>query len=52
MGLRDADGVYHSWPTRLVHYKVNSPVDAHVEQFPKYTDADVHNLMAYLQTLK
>ena len=52
VGLRDQDGVYHSWPTRLVHYKVNSPVDAHVEQFPKYTDADVHNLMAYLQTLK
>jgi mono/diheme cytochrome c family protein len=52
IGLRDADGVYRSWPTRLVHYKVNSPVDAHVEQFPKYTDADVHNLMAYLQTLK
>lgn len=52
VGLRDADGVYHSWQTRLVHYKVNSPVEAHVEQFPKYTDADVHNLMAYLQTLK
>jgi mono/diheme cytochrome c family protein len=52
VGLRDADGVYHSWQTKLVRYKVNSPVDAHAEQFPKYTDADVHNLMAYLQTLK
>jgi cytochrome c oxidase cbb3-type subunit 3 len=52
VGLRDAGGVYHSWPTKLVHYKVNAPVEAHVEQFPRYTDADVHNLMAYLQTLK
>lgn len=52
VGLRDANGVYHSWKTNLVQYKVNAPVEAHVEQFPKYTDADVHNLMAYLQTLK
>lgn len=52
VGLRDADGVYHSWQTKRVQYKVNAPVEAHVEQFPKYTDADVHNLMAYLQTLK
>ncbi|HUY95943.1 MAG TPA: c-type cytochrome [Terracidiphilus sp.] len=52
VGLRDAAGVYHSWPAKLVRYKVNAPVEAHVEQFPKYTDADVHNLMAYLQTLK
>jgi hypothetical protein len=26
-------------------------VEAHVELFSKYTDADIHNLMAYLQTL-
>jgi hypothetical protein len=52
VGLRDANNVYHSWQTKLVHYKVNAPVEAHVEQFPKYTDDDVHNLMAYLQTLK
>jgi mono/diheme cytochrome c family protein len=52
VGLRDADGVYHSWQTKRVQYKVNAPVEAHVEQFPKYSDADVHNLMAYLQTLK
>jgi len=52
IGLRDANGSYRSWPTRRVHFKVDSPAEAHVEQFPKYTDADVHNLMAYLQTLK
>ncbi len=52
VGLRDADGVYHSWSIENVQYKVDSPVDAHVEMFPKYTDDDIHNLMAYLQTLR
>ena len=28
------------------------PVEAHVALFPKYTDADIHNLMAYIQTLR
>ena len=51
IGLRDGDGAYHSWLTRKVKFKVDSPVDAHVELFPKYTDDDIHNLMAYLQTL-
>jgi mono/diheme cytochrome c family protein len=52
VGLRDNNGIYKSWPTQIVKYKVDSPVDAHVEQFPKYTDDDIHNLMAYLQTLR
>lgn len=52
VGLRDSNGVYRSWPTDRVKFTVQSPVDAHVEQFPKYTDDDIHNLMAYLQTLK
>ncbi len=52
VGLRDAEGIYHSWSIENVKYKVDSPVDAHVEMFPKYTDDDIHNLMAYLQTLR
>jgi len=40
------------WPVSEVQYKIDSPADAHIEQFPKYTDDDIHNLMAYLQTLK
>jgi hypothetical protein len=27
-------------------------VNAHVELFNKYTDDDIHNLMAYLQSLR
>jgi cytochrome c oxidase cbb3-type subunit 3 len=48
----DSDGWYKSWPVSAVQYKIDSPAEAHVEQFPKYTDDDIHNLMAYLQTLK
>jgi len=52
VGLTDVSGVYRSWRTRDVRYKVDSPADAHVDLFSKYTDADIHNLMAYLQTLR
>jgi mono/diheme cytochrome c family protein len=52
IGMKDTDGKYHSWGTGEVKYKVDSPVDAHVAQFPKYSDDDIHNLMAYIQTLK
>ncbi len=52
IALRDSTGVYHSWAANRVHFVVNAPVEAHVGQFPKYTDDDIHNLMAYLQTLR
>jgi mono/diheme cytochrome c family protein len=52
IALRDADGAWRSWSTKRVHYTIESPVEAHVQLFPKYTDDDVHNLMAYLQTLR
>ena len=52
VGLTDEGGSYHSWRTRDVHYKVDAPVNAHIALFSKYTDADIHNLMAYLQTLR
>ena len=52
IALLDSNGVYRSWRTRDVQYKIDAPVNAHAEQFSKYTDADIHNLMAYLQTLR
>lgn len=52
VGLIDDTGFYHSWRTRDVQYKVDSPADAHVDLFPKYTDENIHDLMAYLQTLR
>jgi cytochrome c oxidase cbb3-type subunit 3 len=52
VGLVDSTGSYRSWRTHDVQYKVDAPANAHVELFSKYTDDDVHNLMAYLQTLR
>src|SRR5579864_6637477 len=52
VGLIDSAGSYRSWRARDVQYKVDAPANAHVELFSKYTDDDVHNLMAYLQTLR
>lgn len=52
VGLRDSEGSYRSWRIRDVQYKLDAPVHAHAELFPKYTDDDIHNLMAYIQTLR
>jgi cytochrome c oxidase cbb3-type subunit 3 len=52
VGLTNSEGVYQSWRAHDVHYKLDAPVEAHADLFSKYTDDDVHNLMAYLQTLK
>ncbi len=52
VALRDASGHYHSWQVDRVKFKVDSPVDAHADLLAKYTDDDIHNLMAYLQTLR
>jgi cytochrome c oxidase cbb3-type subunit 3 len=52
IGMRDGNGVYHSWAVGNVKYLVDAPAEAHVELFSKYTDADIHNLMAYIQTLR
>ncbi len=52
IGLRDIQGSYHSWPVDVVKYVVDDPVEGHVQLLQKYTDADIHNLMAYIQTLR
>lgn len=52
IALIDHDGIYRSWPVESIQYTVDSPVNAHVELFSRYTDIDIHNLMAYIQTLR
>lgn len=52
IAITDTSGWHRSWPTRLVTFTVDDPLQAHVEQLGKYTDADMHNVLAYLQTLK
>ena len=51
-GLTDAAGWYRSWPASSIKFTINAPAEAHVELLGKYSDDDVHNLMAYLQTLR
>jgi cytochrome c oxidase cbb3-type subunit 3 len=51
VALRDASGRYRSWFTDRVKFTVDAPADAHVDLLARYSDADIHNLMAYLQTL-
>jgi len=52
IALRDNDGIYRSWATNRVRFKLESPVEGHIDLLGKYTDDDIHNLMAYLQTLR
>ena len=52
IALTDAAGRYRSWLTRDVTFTVHNPLDAHVEQLAKYTDDDMHDVLAYLQTLR
>lgn len=52
LGIRDDAGWYRAWPVSRIKYKIDAPVEAHAELLGKYTDDDIHNLMAYLQTLR
>jgi cytochrome c oxidase cbb3-type subunit 3 len=52
VALRDASGRYRSWPAEKVKVQSDDPAEAHVDLLAKYTDDDIHNLMAYLMTLK
>ena len=52
IALIDAAGWYRSWATKQVRFTVDDPLQAHVEQLGKYTDADMHDVLAYLQTLR
>lgn len=53
IALRDSSGDYHSFPRDTgVKVEIHDPLAAHEALLPKYTDADMHNLLAYLETLK
>ncbi len=52
VSLRDPSGWYRSFPRDRVKVEVQDPLTAHRELLGKLTQADVHNLFAYLETLK
>ena len=52
ISLRMPNGDYHEWPADSVKVKVEDKLGGHRALLPKYTDADIHNMAAYLVTLK
>ena len=52
ISLRDASGWYRSFSRDRVKVEVHDPLTAHRELLGKLTQAEVHNLFAYLETLR
>ncbi|HWC99452.1 MAG TPA: c-type cytochrome [Candidatus Sulfopaludibacter sp.] len=52
ISITDAAGNYHSWPRDKVKVELEDKLAGHRLLLDKYTDADMHNLTAYLVTLK
>jgi len=53
VALRDAAGDYHSFKrTPSLKMEKKDPLQAHIDLLPKYTDRNMHDIVAYLETLK
>jgi cytochrome c oxidase cbb3-type subunit III len=52
ISMYDSQGNYHSWPRSSVKVQLEDKMAGHRELLAKYTDQDMHNLTAYLVTLK
>ena len=53
VALRDASGDYRSFPrTPALKVVKNDPAQAHHELLDRYTDRNIHDLVAYLETVK
>jgi mono/diheme cytochrome c family protein len=54
VSLRDAAGEYHSFVREgdVPKVEIRDPLRPHTELLRKYTDADIHNVTAYLASLK
>jgi len=51
ISIKDPDGWLHTWPLSAVKVEVKDPLAAHRALLKTITNADVHNLFAYLETL-
>ncbi|MBV8817035.1 MAG: c-type cytochrome, partial [Acidobacteriaceae bacterium] len=50
--VKDKLGRMSSWQTDKIQFETHDPLAGHLDLLPRYTDADMHNLLAYLVTLK
>jgi len=48
----DPSGARPTYDKSKVKFQIDDPMSAHFDQLGKYTDADMHNVFAYLDTLK
>ena len=48
----DPAGARQTYEKSAVKFKIDDPMSAHFDALGKYTDADMHNVYAYLDTLK
>jgi mono/diheme cytochrome c family protein len=52
ISIYDAAGEYHNWPRDKVKVETEDKLQGHRALLPKYSNADIHNMTAYLVTLK
>lgn len=52
VALRDSNGDQHYWQRSQVKVNLVDNLQGHRSLLPLYTDADIHNVTAYLETLK
>jgi cytochrome c oxidase cbb3-type subunit III len=52
LSLKDSSGWVHSWNRKSVKADVHDPLEAHEQLLFSYTDANMHDLFAYLETYK
>jgi cytochrome c oxidase cbb3-type subunit 3 len=52
VAVEDKSGWYHSWSARDVKVDLEDPLKAHKELLSRYSQADMHNVFAYLETLQ
>ena len=52
ISVTDTAGAARTWPVNEVKFTIDEGMTAHFEQLGKYSDDDMHNVYAYLQTLR
>jgi cytochrome c oxidase cbb3-type subunit 3 len=50
--VRETSGRIRSWRTDQIQFQISDPLSSHLDLLARYTDPDVHNVLAYLVTLK
>jgi hypothetical protein len=53
VALRDSDGQYRSWTrTPVLKVQKDDPYETHNALLEQYTDKNMHDIVAYLETMK